>query len=475
MRWVIELRKRILGRFPAHLILGVSVALIFIGISIHYILFGLNNPAPDFLVYWQTSKFLLTGDIASIYKLAGPMVFRYSPFTLFVFAPLGLFSLIKARIIWIFLQLLACFLSIALMSITAKKIFKLSVAQTSFSAALVALLICRYYVANLHSGQITPFSVAFGAAGLFFWFRGQLRIAATLLVARSFFKIVPVIWLVPVVLIQGTASIRLILFGTIISLLLGGALSAAFMESDEFALLPKEWIGLVFSHHEQYRSATTYSQSLPSVILRAIEGGLVPRDVYWPLLICASLGILLLAFRTWWKIDVEATSAQLGVFASVSLLVRLIAPDNFPYANMPLLFPLFYFVGKSWTSAEYRRLLTFFVVTVSIPGKDTLHPFLFDFYRGWSIPFFCRLVTFVAFLRLLYQDESRSYLSLAVEKSGLLRPTPARLCRSTGRRGQAGRAQVSPPEAVSASCGHAWLSHHSAKTQPTPLTTADPE
>ncbi len=380
------------------------VLLLYLVPTVHFLLFRVNQPSPDFLVYWTTGKYLVHGDINAIYQMEGPMVFRYSPFTLFLFAPLGFLSLEKARILWVLAQATCTLGSLTLLATLTRQIFGLTRDRTILTASIAALLIYRYYLANLRSGQVTPFSIILGCLGLFYWFRGYLKLGVMLLVARSFFKIVPALWLLPVVLILKKVSFRLILFGSVAAVSIGALLSTLIIDTSEFSTLPSQWLDLVFSHHEHYRSATTYSQSLPSVILRAIQSGYLPQGSYWLAVIGLSAAILLATISVWRSLDVRSTQLQFGVFASASMLVRLLAPDNFPYANLPLIFPIFYFLGRAWTSPHYRGLLLLIFVGLSYPGRDTVPSAFFEAYRAYSGPFAVRAAILIGFLLLLKKE-----------------------------------------------------------------------
>lgn len=328
------------------------------------------NLASDFNVYYKTSERIKDKNWEKIYTFEDKeFPFQYSPPTLLVFQYLIFLEQSNSRLLWLFSQSLMFLVGIWF---CFKVVEKLNLKNGSIGVLICFIMIYRYFLDALSSGQI--FGLLFMVFALLYYFisiKKNQKIIYLSLVA-AFIKIGPVVLILSEILKNKKAhwkNIRNSILFTFCVVVVSAILFSKINDQDIFALnslLYEKWMKICLAGQQYFDGAVLKNQSIRGCLLRMMQDRDIAQKTWMTcsaLILSAHCFILL-------KFNIKDNKC---LFLTMSLIVfMLIMPESLPYQQVNAFFPLL--MMFTITNNSYQKiknlLLLLFVLTCSLSSVD---------------------------------------------------------------------------------------------------------
>ncbi len=359
----------------------------------------------DFKVYYKASNRMASHKWADIYSVQdGRMPFRYSPSTLILFTPLSTLPRVPANQIWCFLQAGLFALGLYFIYRTLKD---LRTENPLLIVAITFLLVVRYYMDALFSGQIFGMMFAGFAAGLYFWQRSQQAGASAVLFLPVAAKLVPGTTYILALCQGGLKKNWKTIFGIPALLLVVTNLLLLFWTKSLSIIgsLWYQWCSVVLNDKDTYDARISRSQSFRSALLRWFGEGPGVERFWFSIFV---LGIAFLVYLWVSRTPKDPRGKALGYSLAVLGFVILM-PQSLPYAFAHLALPIAILLSELHSKKLNRKiiaLVVLFFAFCSLPGTSVVGSQIADAIQIWSIP--CLVVIGLAAMTArLYWKHSR--------------------------------------------------------------------
>lgn len=324
----------------------------------------------DFKVYYLAAKALLDGE--TVYGVSFGLssgLYKYSPFTLFLFLPYTLFPYKIASILHFAIISSAATGSIVItFKLLEKYIFFGNKVKENLLMTIVFICTINHIIRDLHLGNVNLILLFFTTLAIHFMIKGKDIIAgglfAVVLITKPYFLIL----ILPLIIYKQ----RKILLSLAISILIFISIPMLFLGFTKNIELHKEWIRELMAHNTAMESSQTiislfryyFFQNLPD---------------YFTLIFIALAGMLYILYawiknRYYTKED-EITSHQqkanliIDCFILLAIIPNLVITDIQHFLwSIPIIAILLFYVS---IKKKYLLIVGFIVVIILYGGNST--------------------------------------------------------------------------------------------------------
>ncbi len=366
-----------------------------------------NQDYTDFDVYYRAAvraKNHLWDQIYNFNDGASP--YRYAPPWIFFFRPFAELTLSRAQIVWYFCQCI--WFSIGFFFIyrslrISSSHPKPSRREALFWTSLSYLFVLRFCLDTLTIGQVSSLMFLGYSLGLYGWMTRHSWTSALGLVIPTGLKIGPGILFGVFFSSKWREKIRAYLYAFIFALTLA-LFPLVLLSTSIYRNLWESWTKIVAGDSQYYDASHYGSQSLNSVLLRAVKFGWITPE-FSNSFQTTFTALTCLGLFSFWLLRKPRNQIGRALFFSVGLFAPIwLMPETFKYSLTPLAIPAAFLFSSKEKSLFSKFSLFFGILTLSLAGKDLIGDTLFFGFQNYSFPFVATLLLGASTFQLAWRE-----------------------------------------------------------------------
>ncbi len=388
------------------LVWRLALTLWILAILIYAVKVWLKTDYSDFNVYYSVSQRFLRADWFHIYdaEIDGSTPLRYAPPTIWVFAPLALFSHQWARELWFIMQAVAFSVGFGFLLKTLRASVALRV-TADFYFGLTMLFALRYVLDSYTNGQSSSLMFLCSCIGVWhlvkkqwfwvgFWFAWP---AVMKLGPGTVFVYLALVhfkeskqWLKGAIVSTAASQLITSLVVAVIELKVG-----QWSPVSAFVTLWQRWVNIVSTDAQYALGYTDHygNQALKGSLLRLAKLGWWSADAVRAYYSVIVVGVLLAVAIFWFlvsrknwvrqKFNESVTLVRSAGIATLSYLILM--PQTWKYSMPYLAIPFMAWLMLPWRLGD-RVVFVLFLVVFPLGGLDVVGETLFAWIQHASLP-----------------------------------------------------------------------------------------